>query len=157
MSCIKSVITRGLGLFCLSLFLFGCARKRKDIFSFPAHESRQKQVPRLSLPVVESVTCARRGGKLVLSWNPIVWDEKQFNAAHGPDYAPVYFMGYQLYRFYNDSFIPGQPLNLEPLQATMYELPIPKRQTYFAVRALFLTVGKRVEAPLSKPISTASL
>lgn len=157
MSGLSSIKKRGLGLLCLGLFLFGCARKRRDIFSFPVHELPQKQVPRLSLPVVEAVRCTRHHGKLMLSWNPLEWDEKQFNATHVPDFVPVHFIGYQIYRFYNDSFIPEQSLNPAPCQTTTYEVSVPKRQTYFAVRALFSTAGKRVEAPLSKPISTASL
>lgn len=134
----------GPGLFLLSLGLFsGCARKRKNIFSFPTAQEKAAVLSPLSLPTITDLELRHDAGLVQLSWRPV-----EVNGL--PD--TVQLVGYNLYRFFDDSFISATPLNNEPLTGCSVVQNVPTKPTYYAVRAVFSCDGALKEGPLSHTV-----
>jgi hypothetical protein len=131
--------------FFLTLFLHGCGKKNKHIFSFQ-QEQKRKHIPIFIMPLVVNISASVQQDEVIITWNPLA---DSFSYAH----EQMHLHSYNVYSFNDASFIPRKASST---QECFYKDKRKKGVTYYTVRGVYMFQGRRLEGPHSKIVSTAS-
>ncbi len=132
-------------LFFLTNFLTNCGRKNRAFFDFSAKQPDTK-INRLTLPMVRGIKVNIKDKNIFIQWKEAKCEEAGYK-----------LLGYNIYKFSKDSFIPKEPLNKKVITNTKYidknsNQKIATRYivTCYAVRAV-IKIDKRIfQGPTSK-------
>jgi hypothetical protein len=130
-----------------ALFLLGCGKKNKHIFSFQNEEQQRKRIPLFTLPLIENISLSSDQGDRILRWNALLTP-----LTYAGERVDLH--GYNLYTFNDVSFIPKMPFFT---QECLYKPAGDAVNTYYIVRGVYVFQGRYIEGPSSKVISTIDI
>ncbi len=136
---------RYISLLCISLILLagGCGKK-KNVFAFQSSNNTPPQNP-LTLSTVKKLELTKLPIGNHLSWSSIQHKN---------------VIGYNIYKFSKNAFIPKHPINRSPINNPSF-LDKDKKTIYtkicYLVKGIFSINNKTIEGPASKIIYTTNI
>ena len=126
-----------------------CGRKKKDIFSFPAYTKNIK-VNKLELPAPQEISIVKTNNANVISWSKIDNQKGMFLQKN----HSIKILGYNVYRFLKNRFIPRNPINKKPVaENSLTDFYANKKHHFcYLVRAVFSVDKQILEGPASQII-----
>ena len=134
--------------FFISSLLCGCGKKRKNIFSFPSTPQKTISIRTLDFPCVKNIQVHEDESQCIVSWSAIQVDA----STPLPIQESSRFIGYNIYGFNKNAFIPHKSLNKKPIQELSLTIKKKKRFSIncYIVVAVFQSENRIIEGPTSK-------
>ncbi len=126
------------------ILLTSCGRKQKNIFDF-ATVVPPKKVHQLELPAIKRI-------KLIVdeSGNTISLEWRHDQTGHTIVNSDIHFLGYNVYRFAIDTFIPHHPINKHPIKEKRFTTTVKQQAHRYIVYPVYEYHHKIIEGPSSK-------
>ena len=128
--------------FLFLVFLVGCGRKQRNIFTFS--KTREVEIKKLVFPAVRKVNVTLVKHKNFVSWLPVVGESSES------------IIGYNIYCLNSMGVIPKTPLNKNIIQETQFtdvKKSVTEKQIWYLVKAVFKIKNKILEGPASRIVS----
>jgi len=139
-------------LICL-VFSFGCGRKSKNVFVFKP-QVEEIILNRLDFPLVKGLVFQKHDQVANIFWNKVEPAfEMSFSLSGTSSIVKkkVILLGYNVYRFAKQSFVPENPVNKRPLSSNIFQVSFSKKYKWcYLVRAIFKINSKIIEGPASQ-------
>ena len=135
-------------LIAITLAYTGCGKKRKNIFYFPPLLKKKESLIKLHLPAIKGIHLKKQDNHLRVEWKPVDLQSLLYN-------PEIKCLGYNVYAFPNNGFIPHKPINSIPCQNTFIIVDALKPQCSslcYLVTAIFQYDEQIIEGPASKII-----
>lgn len=117
-------------IFIIVIFLSGCGKKNKNFLVFD-NEKKPEKINKLTLPTIRGLTIKTIsvGQKSDPNRKKILleWQKPELTGALPP---MVVFVGYNIYKFSQEAFIPKNPINKEIIKTEYFELAKVSPSTY---------------------------